>query len=159
MGEWRAKHDPVAVRGIPAHITALFPFVPPGELTKAVLDQLSLLCSTLQPFEYELVEIDRFPEAVWLRPSPDDEFRSLTRSIWRAFPDFPPYGGQFPDSQPHLTVAKLAESRQDGFVRQLTEAINDRLPVACVASAVSVFVSDGDGVWDRQHRFPLGVAD
>lgn len=99
VGDWRAKHDPVAARGIPAHVTALFPFVPPGELSETVLDELRYLCSTVQPFDYELVEIDRFPEA-----------------------------------------------------------ISNQLPIACLAAAVSVFVSDGDGVWHRQHRFHLGAA-
>ena len=99
VGDWRARHDPVAARGIPAHVTALFPFVPPGELSETVLDELRYLCSTVQPFDYELVEIDRFPEA-----------------------------------------------------------ISNQLPIACLAAAVSVFVSDGDGVWHRQHRFHLGAA-
>ena len=28
--EWRARHDSVAARGVPAHVTVLFPFVAPS---------------------------------------------------------------------------------------------------------------------------------
>ncbi|MEL6890230.1 MAG: 2'-5' RNA ligase family protein [Actinomycetota bacterium] len=158
VGGWRLRHDPVAVLGVPAHATALFPFVPPNEFVGPTLDRLCALCSDVRPFEYELVGIDRFPEVVWLRPSPDDAFRSLTRSLVSSFSGFPPYGGRFPDPQPHLTVARVSERAQDAFVHELSEAIGSSLPVRCVASGLSVFTSD-NGRWRRDHLLPFGPTD
>jgi hypothetical protein len=35
---------------------------------------------------------------------PDEGFRALTRAVWSAFPDFPPYGGAFTEIVQHLTI-------------------------------------------------------
>jgi hypothetical protein len=37
VGQLRARLDRAASRGIPAHVTILYPFVPPGQITAAVL--------------------------------------------------------------------------------------------------------------------------
>ena len=157
VGHWRSTCDPVAARGVPAHITTLFPFTPPGELSDSMLHRLRSLCASIEPFEYRLTAIDQLPDIVWLRPSPDEAFRSLTRSIWTSFPVYPPYSGRFTDPQPHLTVAVLAGSEQPDFVRELTAEVRAGLPVRCVAAELSVFESDADGVWSRRLRLPSGA--
>ncbi|HYT30158.1 MAG TPA: hypothetical protein VEN82_05235, partial [Actinomycetota bacterium] len=37
VGAWRARFDPGGGRGVPAHITLLFPFVPASHLTDPIL--------------------------------------------------------------------------------------------------------------------------
>ena len=98
VASWRARYDPVTTRGIPAHVTALWPFVAPEEIDAAVIDGLRAALRTVEPFEFELDHVNEFPGVVWLHPEPDVPFRSLTRAIWMAFPDYPPYRGAFPDS-------------------------------------------------------------
>jgi hypothetical protein len=34
VGQLRARLDRAASRGIPAHVTVLYPFVPPGQITR-----------------------------------------------------------------------------------------------------------------------------
>ena len=56
------------------------------------------------------------PGAIWLRPDPDRPFRDLTRQLWSAFPTYPPCGGRFPDSRPHLTIGVVGAGRIGGQV-------------------------------------------
>ena len=37
---FRDRYDPSAAAGVPAHITLLYPFRPPGEIDRAMLDDL-----------------------------------------------------------------------------------------------------------------------
>ncbi|MEV6013635.1 2'-5' RNA ligase family protein [Streptomyces sp. NPDC051976] len=51
----------------------------------------------------------RFPEVLYLVPAPDRQFRRLTQAIADRWPETPPFGGQFTDVIPHLTIALLIE--------------------------------------------------
>lgn len=86
VASWRDRFDPVAARGIPAHVTVLFPFVPPTELDDAVIAQLREVALSQPAFDFRLARLDEFPGVVWLRPDPDEPFRALTRAVWAAFP-------------------------------------------------------------------------
>ncbi|MDP1876300.1 MAG: 2'-5' RNA ligase family protein [Actinomycetota bacterium] len=157
VGPWRERYDPVTARGIPAHITALWPFVPPPDLDAAVIERLRMVLADVKPFACLLAGVDEFPGVLWLRPEPDNPFRALTRALWTAFPEFPPYGGAFPDPQPHLTVG-LANSppAQAALHRELSDAFTGGLPVHCTMSSLTVFTSDDTGLWSRAHVLELG---
>jgi 2'-5' RNA ligase len=152
VGPWRERYDPVATRGVPAHITVLYPFIPPADLDAAAVDRLRGVLAAVKPFSFHLARLDAFPGVVWLRPEPHDPFTALTTALWSAFPGFPPYGGAHPDPQPHLTVG-LADSpaAQQELHRHLADAFAGRLPVTCHASSLTVFTSDDSGEWTRRH--------
>ncbi|MFI0716367.1 2'-5' RNA ligase family protein [Streptomyces inhibens] len=46
-----------------------------------------------------------FDRVLYLVPEPDAELRRLTEVIADQWPEAPPYGGQFTEIVPHLTVA------------------------------------------------------
>ncbi len=86
-----------------AHITLLGPW---AERPNAKdLDCVARIAETIKPFEVKLAQIDEFLDGViCLRPEPDCQFRELTSRLVAAFPQFPPYGGQYPGVVPHLTL-------------------------------------------------------
>jgi hypothetical protein len=157
VASWRERYDPVTTRGIPAHITALWPFIPPADLDSAAIERLRVVLADVNPFAFRLTRLDEFPGVVWLRPEPDEPFMALTRALWRAFPEFPPYAGAFPDPQPHLTVG-LADSpyAQAALHRRVTDSLEGQLPIRCEASALTVFTSDDSGEWTRAHVLEFG---
>lgn len=86
-----------------AHITVLGPFLPEVDADAAAM--VAETVAEVEPFEFRLDRIATFPNGcIHLRPEPDDGFRTLTSRLWAAFPECPPYGGEFPDSTPHLTL-------------------------------------------------------
>lgn len=92
--------DPAYVH---AHITVLAPFLP--AVDKMAAASVAQIAARMTPFAFRLERVDTFPDGiVHLLPEPHDGFRALTAALWAASPQCPPYGGQFPDSTPHLTL-------------------------------------------------------
>ena len=156
VGHWRRRYDPVAGRGVPAHVTALFPFKDPSQLGPVQLDTLSRLAANTERHRFALAAINEFPGVIYLQPSPDEWFRLLTRQLYAVFPDCPPYAGRIEDPQPHVTVGQFSDETDQQRVRQAFAAeVGPALPLQCTATALSLFVSDSMGNWSVAARFPF----
>jgi hypothetical protein len=131
------SHDP---RFGHAHVTALGPFDPAP--SRQVLEQVGAIASSADPVAVRLERLARFPNGIiHLVPDPDDALRRLTARLAAAFPDWPPYGGEFGDDvRPHLTVDAASDSASapvdlDSTARLLVDVVPvdvvlDRLQLA-----------------------------
>lgn len=90
---------------VPAHITVLFPFVPPDALDDAC-HKLTRLYADFQPFDVTLDGYGHFPTATFLKIANPEPIKALFRPVHAEFPNFPPYGGAHGahDIMPHMTV-------------------------------------------------------
>ena len=161
----RARLDASARDGVPAHITVLYPFLPPAELGDEALAAVRQLIAGIEAFDFTLDRIGWFGEAVtWLGPRDPAPFRSLTDAAFAAFPSCPPYGGVIPSDGviPHLTVGHLGGREA---LREAAAEASAHLPIA--ARAVEVIVMSGPrpggpetppGQWRTIAAFPLGRA-
>jgi 2'-5' RNA ligase len=157
VGPWRLRHDPLALQGVPCHITVLYPFVAPEGLDDPVLDRVRQVLAGIRPFDFSLAGLGEFPGVLWLKPDPNDGFRQLTQALQTSFPEHRPYGGRFPNTQPHLTVAKVDVGEAQHRLRaQLDTDFGARLPIACRASNTTVWASDDSGYWVRRVVLPFG---
>lgn len=154
---FRDQYDPSATVGMPAHVTLLYPFKPPDEVTGAVLENLRLGFARFAPFGFSLVSIRRFSvEVLYLAPEPDELFRRLTLAIWGWYPEAPPYGGKWPDIVPHLSVAILSEEQQlDRIGKEFAQASQRKLPISATAAEVAL-MDNRSGRWQVQATFSLG---
>ena len=62
VSSFRGRYDPSAAAGMPAHITLLYPFKPPGELGEAEIGTLNQCLSGFQRFNFSLTTTRRFPK-------------------------------------------------------------------------------------------------
>ena len=123
-------------RFVHAHITALGPFAPRGALDGAALAGVAGIASATAPFDFTLATVDTFPNGiVHLVPEPAVPFRELTALLWRAFPDFPPYAGQFADIVPHLTLDALSPWVTEESTRRL---VARHMPAHCRAERLDL---------------------
>ena len=156
IARYRERYDPSARRNVPAHVTILYPFVPLAQIDDDVVARLREIAAGVHCFEYRLAGTRRFPVALYLAPDPDASFAALTDSVWRAFPDHPPFEGKFDVVVPHVTVAH-------GDEQQLCE-IEVELRIALPASGVKarcsemVLIENSSGRWEPLHCFPLGTS-
>ena len=156
VAPFRLSYDPAAAAGVPAHITVLFPFQNPSEIDHPSIDRLKACCRSFEPFDYKLVGSGRFPGLIYLVPSPDDRFIALTRSIWAAFPEHPPYEGKYPDIVPHLTVASgLDESGVERIAREIGAKADRFLPITSRATTLTL-MDNIQGPWAVVDQFDLG---
>jgi hypothetical protein len=156
VAPWRARLDENAARlGIPAHVTVLAPFMPPELAGPGVTGELARLLGGVPRFRFRLVRTAWFGEGVlWLAPDQPGRFSALTELVSGAFPAYPPFGGQFEEVIPHLTVG-LGQPLAD--LRAAEEALQAALPIEAEATAVTLMTgSPSGGRWATTARFPLG---
>lgn len=155
---FRRQHDPAAAAGVPAHVTILYPFQPPEALTEATLAVLRALFAERPAFTVALTEARRFPEVLYLAPTPAEPFRELTAAVAARFPETPPYGGAFAEVIPHLTVAQPADSAQlDQIAADFAEAARGQLPIRARVEALTL-LENSAGHWRVRAVFPLAAA-
>ncbi len=156
VGRFRIQQDPSAAVGVPAHVTILYPFKPPHELTEEVLRSVSELFARESRFNASLTETRRFPDVLYLAPQPDVRFRHLIAIAAARFPETPPYGGQFLEVIPHLTVAQPEDAAQlDAITAEFELAAQGRLPVQTTVSDIAL-IDNATGRWRVRQRFALG---
>jgi hypothetical protein len=154
--EHRAHLDMAASWGVPAHLSVVYPFVPPAEVDDGVLARLAAALGTVQAFDCTFPRTDWFGDDVlWLAPDPAEPFRELIGAVVSAFPAQQPYGGIYADPVPHLTVGEL----RLGSAAELTaaeRAVRAQLPIrARVGRAVLLAGRRGAGSWRQVATFEL----
>ena len=154
----RERYDPIAAVGMPAHITVLFPFIPPDLLTDSDLARAAGIFRCFQSFEFRLEQVGRFPESLYLVPELDEPFISLTEAIVREFPEYPPYGGKFTEIVPHLTVANRSAELSTIAEAKLLAAMKDLGPIHAVCNVVELY-ENSSGYWRWAQSFPLEGGD
>lgn len=110
-----------------AHITALGPFDPrPG---REVLATVASIAAQTAPIDVRLERLGQFPNGIiHLVPEPEEPFTRLTARLVEAFPQFPPYAGEFgPAVAPHLT---LDAASQDVSIDSTRRALAGAVPVS-----------------------------
>jgi 2'-5' RNA ligase len=150
---FRHRLDSSAGLGVPAHITVLYPFIPPPGLD-AVLSQLGRLFAAVPRFAFRLDRTRWFDDrVVWLAPSDPGPFAVLTVRVTEAFPAYLPYGGQFGGITPHLTIG---DDQPVASLRAAEESIRPLLPVTGKVTAVTLIAqATAGGQFSRAATFPL----
>jgi len=153
VARWRATWEPPAPVGVPAHVTVLFPFLRPGRLDEGALARLREAAAGVAPFRFELAEVGRFPQTVYLIPVPAEPFVALTRRVWDRFPERPPYAGKHPGIVPHLTVTTTSDEAT--LARAAADAAS-ALPIAARAETLQLLQEGDHGGFRTRLEIPLG---
>jgi hypothetical protein len=151
VGALRARHDPSAAEGVPAHVTILVPFKPPPALSDGDLRALEALFAAVPAFDFVLDGVGRFAQTAWLAPLPAAPFVALTQRVAAAFPAWPPYEGRFTEPVPHLTVA---DGSAEG-AGAAAAALRGLAPIRARCEAAEL-IENASGRWRTLRVFPLG---
>ena len=135
-----------------AHITLLGPWA--EQPSVADLTLVADIARSVGPFQVRLAQLGEFPDGViYLRPEPDHQLTDLTSRLVAAFPQFPPYQGQFRDVVPHLTL----DRRSATVTRETVSAtVRDLLPVTVNVDRIDLQWW-GNHACRRLHTWRLGA--
>jgi len=140
---------------IPPHVTVLVPWV--AEPTDSDVARLATVLAGIEPFELSFPMAGQFPNGTaWLRPEPFDTVRSLLLSVYDAFPQCPPYGGEFPDPHPHLTISSSTEGGPVVVAEAQAALAADPAPVVQL-TWLGLWREGDDGTWRQFGAVPLGA--
>lgn len=156
VAPYRLQHDPGAALGIPAHITTLYPFLPPDQISDSLLNELAELFAHQAPIQVRFEATARFPGVLYLDPLPREPLLKLINTVSGAFPNYPPYGGIYPEIKPHLTVAQSKDpALLDQLEAEIEELGREAFPITSRVSEVTLFTQHPVG-WSPLAHFPLG---
>ena len=150
---WWPEWEPPKARGIPAHVTVLFPFLHAHELDDDAYARIADAAAAVPAFPFTLARVGRFPSTVYLVPEPSSGFAALTAGIEERFPGVQAYGGVHVRLVPHLTVITCADKP---LLERAAEEVATALPIAARATAVWLMGEREHGGWERLASFPLG---
>jgi 2'-5' RNA ligase len=154
----RAGLDRAASWGVPAHITLVFPFLPPGAVGNDTLSAIRAIAAAEPRFDLTLTGTGWFGDTVvWLAPTPAQPFIRLTEALSARFPHAQPYGGAFDEIVPHLTIG---HDHPRATLEAAAAAVTAHLPITTTVSAISLIagIREPGGTWDTLADFPLGPA-
>ena len=143
-------------RGVPFHVTLLYPFAPREELTDELRADVRAFFAEQPPFEFALTRIAAWPRVVYAVPEPDEELRQAMRELFARFPQWPPYGGDIPRDVviPHAT---LGEDVDGPAVRdEIARRLAPHLPKRYVIDEASLLEEHEPDRWRERERFRLG---
>jgi 2'-5' RNA ligase len=155
VGPFRMSLDRAASWGVPAHVTVLYPFLPPVRIDDEVVAAVGEIVRAIPRFSVTLTHVDWFGDTVvWLAPQPPDPFRSLTARVCRRFPETPPYTGAYTDVVPHLTIGHDAPNHE---LRRAASAVSASLPIHADIDVVRLISGSPEpDSWRTLFEFPLG---
>ena len=152
----RVSEADAAVRAIfggdalPAHVTALGPFMPLDAMTSDDAAAIGDVVAAAMPWTVNFAELRSFEDGtLWLAPDDDRPFRSLTTELAALFPGYPPYGGIFTDVIPHLTLQERSPVTP-GAARATLSAT---LPVTTRVDTLELWLVHPDGI-EVVRRWP-----
>jgi len=151
----RAKYDRAAGWGVPAHVTVLYPFMPPSQINAQALGTLTSAVGAVPRFGVSFDATNWFGnDVLYLAPSPAGPFVALTNAITTAFPEYQPYGGAYDEVTPHLTVGHDAPR---GALIGVEADLLRHLPIRSDINTVALWCgSDEPASWQHMAAFDLG---
>ncbi|MFD7834409.1 2'-5' RNA ligase family protein [Streptomyces sp. NPDC059761] len=150
---WRI--DPALVRrGVPAHVSLLYPFVPESALTGQDEKGVRSLAASFPAADLLLEELVTAPGFVGVTVP---QLQPIVDAFGAQWPGLRPYGGRF-GARPaaHVTVAMGADNPTTSA--QVRTAVGSLLPLRTRAAEVQLVVLTEDG-WQSRFTSPLGGTD
>jgi 2'-5' RNA ligase len=153
-GDWYRAHTKAGGEGMRTHITLHVPFVPAERFDAAVEARLRRVLAQFQPFDFKLVRLERFPDAVlYLAPEPEPPFIELALALQDEVPEYPRYDGAHDVIIPHGTIAV---SEDADLLSRIAADVGPHLPIACRADEATIVERGADLRWRPRKAFPLG---
>ena len=148
----RDAADRMAGRGVPAHVTILFPFLADADLGPPARAVAAEIAAHRPAFVARFDHVERHDEMVWLVPRDAGPFLDLTAAVVERWPDHPPYGGIHDILIPHLTLVET----DDPAARELADRLAREVgPFDSAVTEVCLIAESATGSWRTRWRLPL----
>ncbi|MFC3742082.1 2'-5' RNA ligase family protein [Paractinoplanes deccanensis] len=151
----RERLDRAAGWGIPAHITVLYPFLPPHEIDDRATAALTGVAASVPAFFLTLQRVSWFGDrVVWLAPTPATPIVTLTAAVTARF-GLLPYGGEHDDVIPHLTIG---HDHPRPVLEAAAADVTRHLPVHARVTSMRLIAGrpEPGEPWQTLAEFPLG---
>jgi hypothetical protein len=137
----------VRERGLVPHVTVLYPWHP-APLAASSIEQAARVVAGTGPLTMRFDRLGTFPSGVVYAAVADPEpVVALMERVWSAFPESAPYGGEFEQPVPHLTLGKCRPDDLSATLDEVTAQTRDRFPIEVCLAELGVLEQGVDGRW------------
>jgi 2'-5' RNA ligase len=144
--------DSVAM-GIPLHVTLLYPFASPDVVDESALRDFF---GHFDAFTLTLTGLATWPLVVYAVPEPRERLLAMMHALFEKYPEYPPYGGQIAEPEPHATLAELEPDESLAEIAARIRAKAEALfPLTCTVRDVALLEEYELDRWRERRRFPL----
>lgn len=156
ISSYRAKTVAVAAKGVPPHITLLYPWVDASQINNHI-ERLKFTLKHISPFSIIFSSFNFFPNGtLFLQLADDKPIRNVMKAIRNAFPKILPYGGEFLDPAPHLTIAKTRTPEEAlRMKKEIVTVIEPKLPITVDVNQVIVMQETESENWQNAEVIKL----
>lgn len=152
---WRLKCVDVAIKGVPPHVTQLFPWKE-APIRDGDIQAVSELCTGTMPFNIEFHELSYFEcGTIYLVPTDNQLITGLSKKSWATFPETPPYAGMHKDSIPHLTVAQADSQTIASLFADVSQDLAGALPCSFQVSEITILEESSLGQSTIRVKLPF----
>jgi 2'-5' RNA ligase superfamily len=153
LHRWRTESVAVANLGVPPHITLLYPWRD-APLSGDDLEQLRTVLLKHRAFSLCIDRLESFEVgAIYLALQDGRSCKAIMSDLMKDFPDTPPYGGDFLDAVPHLTIAKCDPKNLQVLKAEIARELT--LPLEFSVDEIAVMEEDTGGNWFTRCVIPL----
>ena len=136
--------------GVNAHITILYPWMPPAIIDEQAINDLASLFSEFPCFDFSL-QVGWFGhEVLLLIPEDNSPFVRITEAVIGHWPQYPYYGGEYDKIEPHVSLAWGEKTK----LSRVAELIACHVPVKGHAAFITLCTGK-TGFMTRFAEFPL----
>ena len=153
VGTWRARYDPMATRGVPSHVSLLYPWV--SSPTSEDVDRARSAIASVRPFEVVFRRLARFPDVLFLVPEDEGELEALAQALFSGFPEHKPYGGRHEAFVPHLTISQTTGLDLDRLELEISTDLHPHLPTIVQVRDVAILEEQANGTWEVRQQMSL----
>ena len=148
ISKWRHATVAVASKGVPPHITLLYPWRP-APITDVDVSALKSTLKGQRPFPLVFTHVEQFSNRVlYLAVDEESEVRTLMQKIIAAFPDVKPYSSEFSNPIPHLTIARApSDVIFNELIQEVSASIASKLPIEIIVREIVVMEENEDSNW------------
>jgi len=155
VGAYRQKYDPSAHFGFPPHMTILWPFMRPDQITEETETQLSRLFSSFRKFHIQFSKTGKSPTGKYLIPNPSDPIIKMISAAKKLFPDYPLYRDKDYQPNPHITIIHEKDPEKLDLVSaKLDREIEKSFPIQTRVKNVWLLEFCGN-IWEKRKPFVL----
>lgn len=157
IAPWRSPTVEVAALGVPPHVTILWPWRN-APVTSEDITGIADVLKNIEPLTLVFDQLKVFPNGtIYLAMQNAESVQSVTKEIVTAFPDCPPYRGEFADPVPHVTVAKAKnEEEKIRFCTELSEILRPHMPMTIHVKEFVLMEQRENLRWEIRATIPLG---
>lgn len=147
LNPWRDDTVELAHKGVPPHITLIFPWIPAPIKVKDAKNIDDIL-KNISTFFLEFTTVDKFANGtVYLVPKDSGNMQKIHEEIISKYPTVKMYDGEFSNTIFHLTIAKVGDDENKYL--EIKNHFEKHLPIKKQITKITIMQEDKDGIWSE----------